>query len=514
MLCNGSRPFRRRLAARVLYLAGTASLTVASADCDRAAKGTGGPTSASSSTGTHASMAGGTGGTGGDNGGTSGTGGTVGTSGTGGDTGGTSGIGGAGGAGGAGGVHGPVADACINLLDGGEEADGGAAASADAGGCPTDPSVIITDFETLGCPQGWLPYQILSGPTSNGAGQCCYLSYLQLCGSAAGRPYLVGGEAHVAPLARGPGAEGWSRAVADAPFVDDLTAKERASLAAAWTADALLEHASVGAPADLVALAHLAARDEIRHAQLCFGLASTYAGEAVAPGPFPLSPSGAVPVPTTLAELAASTFLEGCIGETVAAAVAAEQRARAEVPAVRAALAQIAADEAHHAELAWKTVAWAVRTGGDEVRAAVEEALLLARCPVSSPWHPPPPPPPPALHGAARCGARAPWPARRGDPGERRAGRDGRHHSSRRAGAAPHTRGLRAHGGDGAAPRRRYQLSAARTSAVEPAGHEPEPPGWVPEAQPRYVVIPSAFSQARSMEKWFIGVDVTVPAVM
>jgi hypothetical protein len=80
----------------------------------------------------------------------------------------------------------------------------------------------------------------------------------------------------------------------------------------------------------------------------------------------------------SLAEIAASTVAEGCVGETVAAVVAAEQRARATDPAVRAALAQIAADEARHAELAWRTVAWALRAGGSEVRAAVTRALGAA----------------------------------------------------------------------------------------------------------------------------------------
>jgi hypothetical protein len=45
---------------------------------------------------------------------------------------------------------------------------------------------------------------------------------------------------------------------------------------------------------------------------------------------------------------------------------------------VRAALAEIAADEARHAELAWKTVAWAVGAGGEEARAAVARALFGA----------------------------------------------------------------------------------------------------------------------------------------
>jgi hypothetical protein len=230
------------------------------------------------------------------------------------------------------------------------------------------------------CPSGgWDPYQIETGPTLD-AGQCCYTMAMMLC-VGGGRPYLVEDQPRVAPETRGPG---WARGAR--PAIEHLTPAERASLAAAWTADGLLEHASVasfsrfslallaaGAPAELIELSHRAALDEIRHAGLCFALASAYAGETVAPGPFPVG--GAMAIGASLAELAASTVIEGCVGETVAAVLAAEQLARATDPAVRAALAQIAADEARHAELAWKTVAWAVRTGGIDVRAAVERAL-------------------------------------------------------------------------------------------------------------------------------------------
>lgn len=47
----------------------------------------------------------------------------------------------------------------------------------------------------------------------------------------------------------------------------------------------------------------------------------------------------------------------------------------------------------------------------------------------------------------------------------------------------------------------RYQCSAARTSAVESARHVPASPASAPDAHPRYVEIPSAFSHARSMAK-------------
>jgi hypothetical protein len=133
---------------------------------------------------------------------------------------------------------------------------------------------------------------------------------------------------------------------------------------------------AAGAPAELVELAHRAALDEVRHAQSCFALAAAYAGEDFAPGPFPLVAEPQVGA--SLADLAVSTFAEGCVGETVAAVVAAERLARATDPAVQVVLAQIVDDEARHAELAWKTVTWAVQVGGSEVRSALRQALCAA----------------------------------------------------------------------------------------------------------------------------------------
>jgi hypothetical protein len=157
-------------------------------------------------------------------------------------------------------------------------------------------------------------------------------------------------------------------------------------LAEAWTRDALLEHASVasfgrfalellgaGAPPSLVADAHRAALDEVQHARLCFGLASAYAGEDIGPGAFDFGRG--VAVEADLADIAVRTFLEGCAGETFGAVLAAEALAAATDPAVRAVLAVIAEDEARHAELAWRAVAWAVEAGGAPVREALRDAL-------------------------------------------------------------------------------------------------------------------------------------------
>jgi hypothetical protein len=100
-----------------------------------------------------------------------------------------------------------------------------------------------------------------------------------------------------------------------------------------------------------------AIEDERRHARLCFGLASAFAGEQVGPGR--LDVSGALPAPS-LARSLATALVEGCIGETVAALEASELAAQVVDPVLRDALEGIAADERRHAELAWKFAHWAV----------------------------------------------------------------------------------------------------------------------------------------------------------
>jgi hypothetical protein len=129
----------------------------------------------------------------------------------------------------------------------------------------------------------------------------------------------------------------------------------------------------VGAPADLVRDAHQGAIDEVRHAELCLGLASAYEGRSVEPTPLPLPRS--VALDADLASVAAETAMEGCIGETVAAVQAFEALCRATDPAVIAVLEATVADETRHAELGWRFVAWALDVGGEATRAAVMRAF-------------------------------------------------------------------------------------------------------------------------------------------
>jgi hypothetical protein len=208
-------------------------------------------------------------------------------------------------------------------------------------------------------------------------GECCYGFCTGVC---CGRPFLVNGEARVAPVVT---RSDWLEPLA--VQLAGLSARERATLALEWQKDAQLEHASVasfarfildllafGAPAELVEGAERAMSDEIEHARLCFGLASAYAGAPL--GPSVMNLQGVAPS-ASLAAAAAAAVREGAINETIAALAATEQAGRATDPTVRHVLERIARDEANHAELAWRFVHWALAAGDVGVRSAVQAAL-------------------------------------------------------------------------------------------------------------------------------------------
>ncbi|MDP2317610.1 MAG: ferritin-like domain-containing protein [Pseudomonadota bacterium] len=215
---------------------------------------------------------------------------------------------------------------------------------------------------------------------------CCYPVVETPSTCDYGRPYLESGAPRVAPVG-GRRRGGWVANLR--PDLAGLDAVALAALAERWTVAAQDEHAAVaafsrvalellavGAPASLVDATHRAARDEVRHARMGFGLASAYAGRVVAPGRFPFAapvmPSG------DLVALAAAAAREGCVGETVSTLLALEALRRATDPAARGVLAAIGRDETRHAALAWRTVRWAMHAGGAPVRAAVAEVFAQA----------------------------------------------------------------------------------------------------------------------------------------
>lgn len=209
-------------------------------------------------------------------------------------------------------------------------------------------------------------------------GACCIVAE----GDAVdvGRPLRVAGEPRTAPAA---GVEGWTEQhILAAP-----PSRLRSTLIDAWTRRGLAEHASVasfarvqlellhlGAPAELIAEVCRAMADEVEHARACFGVASAWAGRPVGPGPMDLR--GVVPS-RDAATVLIDTLVEGCVGETIGASEATLAAARCTDPGLRRLLRRIAAEEARHAALAWRTARWIVERH-PELRGVVVPTLLRA----------------------------------------------------------------------------------------------------------------------------------------
>lgn len=245
--------------------------------------------------------------------------------------------------------------------------------------CPVASSVKVSDVFVDSSDCGERVVALKGAGQRRQAGQtqveaCCYPAEVtdgdDSC--VVGRPYWEGGVQLQAPL-RSSGeaseashperATAWARAGAG----------EHASVAA--FARLSLQLMSLGAPSALLRDVHQAALEEVKHAEQCWDLARCFGGIEVEAGPFPFQPSAHTQI--SLPELAAAAVREGCLAETLGAhvlSVAAEQASEA---TVRAALVSMAEDEARHAVLSFRIVAWALRSGDAEVAARVRAAFAM-----------------------------------------------------------------------------------------------------------------------------------------
>jgi len=147
-----------------------------------------------------------------------------------------------------------------------------------------------------------------------------------------GRPYMTADQGYIQAKTT----QLHSQWIADLhPFMKGISQEKRQQLSEQWLQSALSEHASVasfsrftlqllsvGAPPELIHKAQQAAVDEIRHAQLAFGLASAYAGHSISPGNYD---SHIVSVNPDMFEMCTLTAMEGCVSETFATLSAAAQ---------------------------------------------------------------------------------------------------------------------------------------------------------------------------------------------
>ncbi len=195
---------------------------------------------------------------------------------------------------------------------------------------------------------------------------CCYDS--EMPAPVVGRPLIRADRAATAPAR-----SGTLGAVSNAQlgaFFLSAAADEHASVAA--FADVTLQLMAHGAPLSLLSDVARAMSDEVRHAEVCYERASHFLGTVVTPGPLP---EATTVTSQSLADLVRSTFLEGCVGETIAARMARAQASSAPDHVTRRILSGIAEDEERHAELAWKIVAWAFRADSIAAVNALEGAL-------------------------------------------------------------------------------------------------------------------------------------------
>jgi hypothetical protein len=239
--------------------------------------------------------------------------------------------------------------------------------------------------------------------------------------------------------------------------------------AAAWLSDAGFEYTSVasfaraalelmavGAPAELIRDCHLAALDELRHAEVCAEIAWSLGAAPVVPRVVP----ALAPREASWVRIAVDTFLEGCVGETLAALVL--RAAAAECPdlELRAAIEAIAEDEERHAALAWRTLRVALERGGGGRGLARGCRRREAGARSSGPRRP---------RGRGAAPLRSPGRARAGAAAAPRVVR--RH----RPAAAPGGRRARLHGHDRLLARPPPRLTTAAASATTVRRRRPEP---------------------------------------
>ena len=151
--------------------------------------------------------------------------------------------------------------------------------------------------------------------------------------------------------------------VAITPLNDDigrrwLTSAEAEHASVASFAKHTLQLMSLGAPSELIEASQQASIDEIKHAKICYGIASLFLGSEFGPGY--LNVEGSLDK-LHLKKIIQSIIQEGCIEETISAVEAHFGAYTAQVPSIKDALSQIASDETRHAQFAWETIQWIIK---------------------------------------------------------------------------------------------------------------------------------------------------------
>ncbi len=163
------------------------------------------------------------------------------------------------------------------------------------------------------------------------------------------------------------------------------------ALANDWQANAQMEYESVpaflqlaselralGAPEALVHRALAAAGDELVHTRVCSEVAEHFSGKSVELSVPRVQARPALRGAEGLCRLAVESWLDGCLGEGLAAELALDESQFHAEQCVRTAQQVITVDERRHADLAWDLVAWCLRVASDQAFVTIREALKSA----------------------------------------------------------------------------------------------------------------------------------------
>jgi hypothetical protein len=225
----------------------------------------------------------------------------------------------------------------------------------------------------------------LGGPVGVALGWWVMIGIALGSGGAWGRPLRVRGRQLHPELKDG---ADWTRGAR--PSAAGLDAKTRTALEALWLHDAQKEHASVpafsrvswmlasiGAPAELLAMAHRAAIEEIDHAERCFALAAGYGGRTHTVEGMPDLLLGGLDVDgDARVAIAIESLKDGCLLEDFNADVAAVCAQVCREPITRSVLEQIAREERSHARFSWDVLEWTLARWPREIAPAVRTAML------------------------------------------------------------------------------------------------------------------------------------------
>jgi hypothetical protein len=162
------------------------------------------------------------------------------------------------------------------------------------------------------------------------------------------------------------------RSLREVPRLVARRYREMASIEASSVAafDALQrDMLRLAAPAELIDQAMRARADEAEHTASALAIAAAIDGRR--DGFAPLCSREAVSVATLVRE----AVLDGCIGESIGALEAAEASRVSVVPEIVAHHQRVAVDEARHAELAFRWLAWLIDTHPEEAYAALQATL-------------------------------------------------------------------------------------------------------------------------------------------